>query len=140
MLELLVELGHVVGVEGDELAVDLDAGEPALAQLAQELAELALAMIDEGREEEQLGAFGQRQDLADDLVGALRGDELAAEVAELLADAGVEHAEVVVDLGDGPDGGAGLPEALFCSMAIVGERPRRCSTCGRSSCPRNWRA
>ena len=34
----------------------------------------------------------------------------------------------------------GLFEALFCSMAMVGERPRRWSTLGRSSCPRNWRA
>jgi hypothetical protein len=29
-------------------------------------------------------------------------------VAELFADAGEEHAEVVVDLGDGADGGAGV--------------------------------
>jgi hypothetical protein len=45
-------------------------------------------------------------------------------VAALLADPGVEHAQVVVDLGDGADGRAGLDEADFCSMAMVGDRPR----------------
>ena len=31
----------------------------------------------------------------------------------------------------------GFEAALFCSIAMVGERPRMRSTCGRSSCPRN---
>jgi len=34
----------------------------------------------------------------------------------------------------------GFDDADFCSMAMVGERPRICSYLGFSSCPRNWRA
>ena len=34
----------------------------------------------------------------------------------------------------------GFDEAAFCSMAIVGDRPVRCSIFGRSSWPRNCRA
>jgi hypothetical protein len=34
----------------------------------------------------------------------------------------------------------GFDDALFCSMAIVGESPRSRSTAGRSSLPKNCRA
>ena len=34
----------------------------------------------------------------------------------------------------------GFADALFCSMAIVGDNPETCSTAGLSSCPRNCRA
>jgi hypothetical protein len=56
-------------------------------------------------------------------------------VAVLLADAGVEDTEVIVDLGE-----RGLRAAVRCSMAIAGDRPSIDSTSGFSICPRNWRA
>ena len=43
--------------------------------------------------------------LVDDLLRGLLGDDLAAGRAVRRAGAGVEQAQVVVDLGDGPDGG-----------------------------------
>ncbi len=46
-------------------------------------------------------------DALDDLFGGLAGDGTVAVGAVGLADGGVEQAEVVVDLGDGADGGAG---------------------------------
>ncbi len=49
---------------------------------------------------------GQRQDLLQDLLGALARDLDAASGAMRNADGGVEHAQVVVDFGDGADGGA----------------------------------
>jgi len=40
------------------------------------------------------------------------------------AHARIEQAQVVVDLGDGADGGAGLWLAAFCSIEIAGDSPR----------------
>ena len=53
-------------------------------------------------------AFAGREseDALDDLLGGLAGDGAAAVGAVRRADGGVEQAEVVVDLGDGADGGA----------------------------------
>jgi hypothetical protein len=57
-----------------------------------------------------------------------------------LADAGVEEPQVVVDLGDGAHGRAGLREADFWSMEMAGDSPSMKSTSGLSIWPRNWRA
>ena len=79
---------------------------PVLARLVEQLAELALAMLDLGREQRHLGALGQLEQLVDDLGRRARRDRAAAQVAALLAGARVEHAQVVVDLGDRADGRA----------------------------------
>jgi hypothetical protein len=34
----------------------------------------------------------------------------------------------------------GFDDAVFCSMAMVGDSPRSCSYLGFSIWPRNWRA
>ncbi len=51
-------------------------------------------------------SWAQRQHLLQDLLGGLARDFVAADGAVRNADGGVEHAQVVVDLGDGADGGA----------------------------------
>ena len=57
-----------------------------------------------GASERELRALGQREDLARDRPAApCARDLLAARRAVLLADLGVEDAQVVVDLGDGAD-------------------------------------
>ena len=56
------------------------------------------------------------------------------------ADAGVEQAQVVVDLGDRADGRAGVAAARFWSIEMAGDRPSMKSTSGLSIWPRNWRA
>jgi len=56
------------------------------------------------------------------------------------AGAGVEEAQVVVDLGDGADGRPGFFEVDFWSIDTAGDRPSMKSTSGLSICPRNWRA
>jgi hypothetical protein len=101
VLELLVELGW--SVERVDLAVDLDAGEAAAAQLLEEILVLALAVGDDRGEQHDAGIFGLVQQLLDDLLRRGRAHRLAAVGAVLDADAGVEHAQVVVDLGDRAD-------------------------------------
>ena len=104
VLELLVELRG--GLERVDLAVDLDADEAAAAQLLEEVLVFALAVGDDGGEQDQAGVFGLVEQLLDDLLRRGGADRLAALGAVLDADAGVEDAQVVVDLGDGADGGA----------------------------------
>ena len=48
-------------------------------------------------------ALGQRHHVVDDLLDRLPGDRLAADVAVRVPDAGPQQAQVVVDLGHGPD-------------------------------------
>jgi hypothetical protein len=52
-------------------------------------------------------------------------------------DPGPEQAQIVVTV---PTVDRGLWPAVFCSMAIAGERPSIASTSGFSMRPRNWRA
>ena len=104
VLVLLVERGRRVDVV--ELAVDLDAGEAVLLQLGELLFILALAVADDGGEQEQAGAFGQRHDAVDHLADGLGGDGQAGGGRVGDADARPEQAHVIVDLGDRRDGGA----------------------------------
>ena len=79
---------------------------PSRAELLEHVAELALAVAHDRRVDREARPLGQRQDLLDDLVEALAGDRAAADGAVRPADARVEQAQVVVDLGDGADGRA----------------------------------
>ncbi len=95
---------HAFGDLG-QLAVDADA-EALLVDRLELIAELAFAAADDGSVDGDAFAGGEGDDSLDDLVGGLARDGAAAVGAVRLADGGVEQSEVVVDLGDGPDGGA----------------------------------
>ena len=101
VLELLVEDDLLL--EQPRLAVDLDACEAVGAELVEHVAELALAVAHDRRVDGEPRPLRQRQDLLDDLVEALAGDRAAADGAVRAADARVEQAQVVVDLGHRAD-------------------------------------
>ncbi len=69
--------------------------------------ELDLGTLD-GEEGVDAGGFGQGEEGGDDLVDGVVADGASAVEAGDGAAAGVEEAEVVVDLGGGGDGGAGV--------------------------------
>ncbi len=102
VLLLLLELRRL-GQRVDH-AVDADAGEALGLQRAEQVDVLALAGADDRGEHLEAGALLHRQHLVDDLLRRLPGDRLAAVRAVRLTGAGVEQAEVVVDLGDRADG------------------------------------
>ena len=93
-------------LEPAQLAVDLDPREALGAQLLEQLAVLALAAPDHGRQHHELLALVERHHLVDDLLGRLGRDRPAAVVAVRVADPGPQQPQVVVDLGDGADRGA----------------------------------
>ena len=101
VLALLVQLDLVF--ELADLAVDADAREALFADLLEQLGVLALAAADDRRQQLDARAFGEREDLVDDLLGGLRADLFAALVAVRHADARVQQPQVVVDLGDRAD-------------------------------------
>jgi hypothetical protein len=104
VLAALVEGLHVLCQH--DLAVDAQAHEAAAARVGQQLPVLALAVHQQRRHQHQALAGGGTGDLPRDLLGGLPLHRLAAGVAVLGADARVEHAQVVGDLGDGPHGRA----------------------------------
>ena len=91
-----------------QLAVDPGPREPLAGQFLQELAVLALAPADDRREHLEPRALGQLHDLVHDLLGGLTADRSAAVVAMRVPHPREEHAQVVVDLGDGPHGRPGV--------------------------------
>ena len=95
---------HALG-DLDHLAVDAGA-EALLVEGLELFAELALAAADDGGEDRDALAGSERDDALDDLVGGLARDGAVAVGAVRLAYGRVEQAQVVVDLGDGADGGA----------------------------------
>ncbi len=101
VLELLVEDDLLL--EQPLLAVDLHAREAVAPELLEHVAELALPVAHDRRVDGELRALGQREHLLDDLVERLAGDRPPADRAVRPTDARVEQAQVVVDLGDGPD-------------------------------------
>ena len=111
---VLVVLGQADGLgELADLAVDPRAREPLPRQVAEQLLVLALAPPDHGRQHLELRALRQLHHLIHDLLGRLAADRAPAVRAVGMADAGEEHPEVVVDLGDGPDGRSRVPAGRF---------------------------
>src|SRR5665647_1883998 len=102
VLELLLQ-ARSVG-ELDHLAVDPGSREALGLQLTEEIGVLALAAPDHGRQHLVPGAVGQLEQPVDDLLRRLTAHLLPAHRAELGPGAGEEQPEVVIDLGDGPDG------------------------------------
>ena len=63
-----------------------------------------LLAANDGGEDAETRPLRQRGDAAEDLLPRLRGDRARADGAMPQTDAGVEHAEVIGDFGDGTDG------------------------------------
>ncbi len=101
---VLVEVDGLVEVV--DLAVDAHADESGAAGVLEDAVVLALAVLNHGREQHEAVARRQLEDGVDDLLHRLALDEAAADGAVGPAGAGEEQAQVVVDLGDGADGGA----------------------------------
>ena len=94
-------------------AVHAHAHEAAAAELVELLAVLALAVADDGRVDEEPRVGRERRQPVYHLLHRLRRDLAPAGVAERAADAGVEEAEVVRDLGHRADGRARVPSRPF---------------------------
>ena len=101
VLLLLLELGRVGQRMHD--AVYADPAVTLAVELVEQVDELALAGADHRREHLEPGALVHRQHLVDDLLRCLLGDALTAHRAVRRAGAGIEQAQIVVDLGDGAD-------------------------------------
>ncbi len=81
------------------------AGAPERLELA---LVFALSPLDDRGQHRKLRAGGKLQDVIDDALDGDGGDLPAAVVAEGMAHAGKEKPQIVVYLGDGADGGAGV--------------------------------
>ncbi len=104
VLLLFVQLGQFVQLV--EAAVDAGANEALGPQLVEHGQVLALSLANDGCQQHQLAPFWQRQDLVDHLTDGLRFQRRVMVRAAWCADPRVEQAQVIVDLGDGADGGA----------------------------------
>jgi hypothetical protein len=107
VLLVLLQRGQVArgrAVEPDDLAVDPGPGEPLGLKLAKQVRVLTLAATDDRRQHLEPGALLQFQYPVHDLLRALPGDRPAADRAVRLTDPGVQQPQVVIDLGDRPDG------------------------------------
>jgi len=102
VLLVRVEAGQALG-QVDRLAVDAGARGPVGQRLPEHLHMGALAVVDDRRQELHARACGEGGDLVGNLLRALRLDGSAALRAVGHADARVEHAQVIEDLGDRAD-------------------------------------
>ncbi len=93
-------------VERAEHAIHAGAYEALAEKLFKILLIFAFSAANDGREDHDALAFRQRQDLLQDLFGALARDFDAASGAMRNADGGIEYAQVVVNFRDGSDRGA----------------------------------
>ena len=116
MAELLVERGRRIKVV--ELPIHLDALEPLLPQFQHLFFVLALAIPHNGRQQIAARAFLQRHDPVDHILHLLRLDGLAGGGAVGRARAGKQQSQIVVNLGDGADGGA---RVFRCRLLLDGD-------------------
>ena len=93
-------------VQAAVVPVDAGAGVALGAQGAEQVLVLPLAPLHHGCQQLEAGAGLLLEEGVHDLLGRGGGDQLAADGAVLLAGAGEQQAQVVVDLGDRADGGA----------------------------------
>ncbi|MOA05679.1 hypothetical protein D3C78_1252890 [compost metagenome] len=104
VLFLLVQLRQFI--EFEQLAVDPRTDKALGAQFFEDRQVFTLALANHRRQQHQLAAFGLGQHQVDHLADGLRLQRNVVVRAARGADAGVEQAQVVVDLGDGADRGA----------------------------------
>ena len=88
-------------------------GKALLEQIDEQVAILALLSPNERREHDELRAGRQPVDLLDDLFAGLSGDRSRTLGAMPLAGAGIQHTQIVVDLGDRADRGARVLAGRF---------------------------
>ena len=108
VLLVLLQRGRLAGpclVQAHHLAVHPGPGEPLDLEFAEQFGVLALAPADHGGEHLEPGALVEFEHPVHDLLRRLPGDRPAADRAVRLAHPRVQQPQVVVDLGDGPDGG-----------------------------------
>ena len=117
MLAPQVELGRRIQI--DDRAVDAGAHVALAAQFLEHLHVLALAVLDYRREQQDRRALGQREDLVDHLADGLGRKIQAVVGAARRAGPRVQQTQVVIDLGDGADGGARI---VRCRFLLDGDR------------------
>ena len=108
--------------ERDDLAVDAGAGEALALHLAEQLEVLALAAADDGAStwnRVPSGSWRSRSTICCGVCRPIGSPQLDAVRA---ARAGVQQAQVVVDLGDGADGRAGV---AVRGLLVDGDRGRQ---------------
>lgn len=121
MLSAVIEFGELIEIAGD--AIDTYAGEAIFTESIAEFGEGDGAINFEWGGEEQSGAGFQLEDTVDDLVGGLFDGGLLAVRAVGLSESGEEDAEVVIDFGDGTDGGSGSGADGFLFDGDSGAEP-----------------
>ncbi len=104
MLALLVQRRRLI--QFVDAAIDAGADEALRTQLFNQGQVFALAFTHDWCQQHQFAAFRHGQHLIDHLADGLGGQRQVVVRAHRGADAGKQQAQVVVDLGDGADGGA----------------------------------
>ena len=120
VLDVLGQLGQ--GVDVVDLAVHAQAHETLRAQLREQVRLLPLSAGDDRREDHQLGVLRQRKHVVDHLRHRLRFQRQRVLGAVGRADAGVQEAQVIVDLGHRADGGA---RVVAGGLLLDGDRGRQ---------------
>ena len=111
VLLVLLQRGRLAGpglVQAHHHAVHPGPGESLDLEFAEQFCVLALAPADHRGEHLEPGALVEFEHPVHDLLGGLPGDRPAADRAMGLAHPRIQQPQVVVDLGDGPDGGPGV--------------------------------
>ena len=121
VLELLLQDRRLL--EADLLPVDDRARVARGAQFLQEVLVLTLAAAHHGGQDLEAGPLGQGADTVDDLLGGLGLDACTADRAVGDTGTGVEEAQVVVDLGDGADGGTRVARGRLLVDGHRGREP-----------------
>ncbi len=103
-------------------AIDTDPAVALRVQLVEEVDELAFARAHDRREHLESQPLVHRQHLVDDLLRRLAGDPVAADRTVRGAGAGIQQAQVVVDLGDRADG---RPRVAVGGLLVDGDRGRQ---------------
>ena len=101
------------GVQLVDVAVNARADEALLLHILQQFGVLALAPLHQRRNQHPFAAFRECHDVVHHLADGLRVQLDAVVGAARDADAGKEQAQVVVDFGDGADGGARVVRGRF---------------------------
>jgi hypothetical protein len=109
-------------VELHDVAVDPGAHITLGAEAVEDLEMLALARLDDGREQHQAIAFRQGQHVVDHLADGLRFQRDAVIGTAGLAGTGEQQAKIVVDLGDSAHGRAGI---VGRGLLLDGDRRRQ---------------